>query len=176
MEAFRAGTGEAVDILKTLGVEAEEFSKLNPEEQFVKLYEVTKDLNEQQKLEFFNKLGLDNLNLVFNRMDQIEKKKEEIQKTGLVITDEESGRLKDFENSWNGFTNNLKTFSTIIYSSLIPATQDAFDGIFGGFELSRDGASMFSMFLIEIVQFFAKIGNVGRLAFDMLTNTLGSIS
>ena len=170
VEGFTEASGDGMEVIKTLNLELKEFAEASPEKKFEMIAEATKDLSKSQRLQIFDKLSLDELALVANRLDLVKKRSAELQKSGLLVTDEEAGRIKDVEIAAGDFADELKAFSTIIYSQLVPAFQDIFGDMFEGFDLSRDGANDFATALIGILKWFGKVVAGGKLMFDTIIN------
>lgn len=170
VEGFTEASGDGMEVIKTLNLELKEFAEASPEKKFEMIAEATKDLSKSQRLQLFDKLGLDELALVANRLDLVKKRSAELQKSGLLVTDEEAGRIKDVEIAAGQFADELKAFSTIIYSQLVPAFKDIFGDMFEGFDLSRDGANDFATALIGILKWFGKVVAGGKLMFDTIIN------
>ena len=170
VEGFTEASGDGMEVIKTLNLELKEFAEASPEKKFEMIAEATKDLSKSQRLQIFDKLSLDELALVANRLDLVKERSAELQKSGLLVTDEEAGRIKDVEIAAGQFADELKAFSTIIYSQLVPAFQDIFGDMFEGFDLSRDGANDFATALIGVLKWFGKIVAGGKLMFDTIIN------
>lgn len=132
-EATR-GEGEAVKVLKELGIEANAFSKLKPDEQFEVIADRLLDVKDNtDKVRIANKLfeegGVSLLQSITNGSDGLRSMRQEAHDLGLTLSQSEAQTFSDFNDSLAKMNTSLKGLTQEIVIKSAPAIIWIFDTI-----------------------------------------------
>jgi TP901 family phage tail tape measure protein len=125
-------SGPARRALDELGIDAKEFARLDPQEQFLKLADALKSLGDeglatQLGFELFGGEVKALLPLILEGSAGIEELTREAEKLGLVMSDEDAQAAADFGDALNRLTSSAKAMSQQIGAAVVPALTELLD-------------------------------------------------
>lgn len=150
------GTGEAKEILKELNINARELNQLSPDQQFQRISEALAGItNESDQLraafKLFDSEGVALLQIIRQGTDDVEKLREEFEKLGGGMTDDQIQAAVDMKDAMN----ELGQIMTEIGASVLPAVNFLFRNLV---DILKEGLPI--------------IGNLAKILAESLFKTL----
>lgn len=125
-EAIKRDSGPAAEALKELGVTAGSFIGLDAIERTQKFVDSLKNLSTEQANFIKDEMGIKDISPVLNQLDQINAKTQELRQQGILFSELEVERLKNFSQDMSDTFNLWNSLLGKIAISTIPAINTVF--------------------------------------------------
>lgn len=118
------GEGEGFKFIKALGIDAKELAKLDPGKQIKIIAESIKDLPELEQKLVLDKLKIKDVELFINELKNYDSLNQKLKNDGLILSEDDAKRFEEFNDQIAVMFQNLKSFSAIFISELMPALNE----------------------------------------------------